>query len=191
MERLTKTSDKGGLAFTFDLDVTCHESENKKIVRLGEHLKEYEDLEDRLTEHFGGDVPLQEIVDALMEYGEVKALGHPTKARLLTNESVTEWEEYKAANEQGRVMQLPILPDNPVWIVDWHVNKYRIVRGEVDGYRWFRSCGFALDVVWDEPIMEHFSYKRKEVPFYDIGSKVFLSREEAEKALAEMEGKNG
>lgn len=41
------TSDKGGLAFTFDLDVTCEQSEIKKIVKLGERLKEYEDLEEQ------------------------------------------------------------------------------------------------------------------------------------------------
>lgn len=47
MERLTTTSDKGGLAFKFDLDITCKESEIKKIVKLGERLKAYEDT--RLT----------------------------------------------------------------------------------------------------------------------------------------------
>ena len=44
MERLTQTSDKGGVAFTFDLEVTCQPSEMKKILRLAEKLKEYEDL---------------------------------------------------------------------------------------------------------------------------------------------------
>ena len=39
MERLTTTSDKGGLAFTFDLDITCERSEIEKIVKLGEKLK--------------------------------------------------------------------------------------------------------------------------------------------------------
>ena len=43
MERLTTTSDKGGLAFTFDLDITCERSEIEKIVKLGEKLKAYED----------------------------------------------------------------------------------------------------------------------------------------------------
>lgn len=43
MDRLTKESDNGGLAFTFDLDVTCKPSEIDKIVKLGEKLKAYED----------------------------------------------------------------------------------------------------------------------------------------------------
>lgn len=44
MERLTQTSDNGGVAFTFDLDITCQPSEAKKILRMAEKLKQYEDL---------------------------------------------------------------------------------------------------------------------------------------------------
>ena len=47
MERLTQTSDKGGVAFTFDLDVICQPSEMKKILKIAEKLKEYEDLEEQ------------------------------------------------------------------------------------------------------------------------------------------------
>ena len=47
MERLTQTSDNGGVAFTFDLDVTCQPSEMKKILKIAEKLKEYEDLEEQ------------------------------------------------------------------------------------------------------------------------------------------------
>ena len=47
MDRLTMTSDKGGLAFTFDLDITCEKSEIEKIVKLGEQLKHYEDLAEK------------------------------------------------------------------------------------------------------------------------------------------------
>ena len=47
MERLTITSNKGGVAFTFDLDITCRPSEAQKILKLAERLKEYEDLEEQ------------------------------------------------------------------------------------------------------------------------------------------------
>ena len=47
MERLTQTSDKGGVAFTFDLDVTCKPSEAQKILILAEKLKQYEDAEEQ------------------------------------------------------------------------------------------------------------------------------------------------
>lgn len=43
MDRLTMTSDRGGLAFTFALDITCKRSEMCKIIALGERLKAYEE----------------------------------------------------------------------------------------------------------------------------------------------------
>nr|DAV18928.1 MAG TPA: hypothetical protein [Bacteriophage sp.] len=46
MERLTQTSNSGGVAFTFDLDITCQPSEARKILNLATKLKEYEDLEE-------------------------------------------------------------------------------------------------------------------------------------------------
>ena len=39
MERLTTTSDKGGVAFTFNLDITCDKSEIMKILKLAEKLQ--------------------------------------------------------------------------------------------------------------------------------------------------------
>lgn len=47
MERLTQTSDRGGVAFTFDLDINCRPSEAKKILELAEKLKDYEDAEEQ------------------------------------------------------------------------------------------------------------------------------------------------
>jgi hypothetical protein len=43
MDRLTMTSDKGGVALAFDLDITCKPSEAQKILRLAERVKAYED----------------------------------------------------------------------------------------------------------------------------------------------------
>lgn len=47
MERLTQTSNLGGVAFTFDLDIFCQPSEMKKILKLAEKLKCYEDAEEK------------------------------------------------------------------------------------------------------------------------------------------------
>lgn len=47
MERLTRTSDFGEAAFTFDLYINCLPSETKKILNLATKLKEYEDLEEQ------------------------------------------------------------------------------------------------------------------------------------------------
>lgn len=59
MERLTTTSDKGGVAFTFDLDITCDKSEIMKILKIAEKLKEYEDLEEQ------GKLPLPHVGDRI------------------------------------------------------------------------------------------------------------------------------
>ena len=47
MERLTQTSDKGGVAFTFDLTISREPNEAKKILKVAEKLKQYEDLEEQ------------------------------------------------------------------------------------------------------------------------------------------------
>ena len=44
MDRLTQTSDKGNVAFTFNLDITCKPSEAQKVLKLAEKLKRYEAL---------------------------------------------------------------------------------------------------------------------------------------------------
>ena len=73
-ERLTMTSDKGGVALTFDLDITCRPSEAQKILKLAEKLKYYEDLAEqgRLIELpcAVGDIvyEVQEIRKRIQEY---------------------------------------------------------------------------------------------------------------------------
>lgn len=43
-DRLTMTSDKGGVAFTFDLYITCEKSEIMKILKVAQKLKKYEEI---------------------------------------------------------------------------------------------------------------------------------------------------
>lgn len=73
-------------------------------------------------------------------------------------------------------MLIPCDVGGYVWYFD--EEKGRLVKGIVEGYLWFKTCGFALDVKWEEPIMGHFAYTRKEVPFGEIGETVFLSVEQ-------------
>lgn len=47
MERLTKMSNYGEAAFTFDLFINCRPSEANKILNVATKLKEYEDLEEQ------------------------------------------------------------------------------------------------------------------------------------------------
>lgn len=47
MKRLTRTSDSGEVAFTFNLYINCLPSEANKILNVATKLKEYEDLEEQ------------------------------------------------------------------------------------------------------------------------------------------------
>ena len=68
-ERLTMTSDKGGVALTFDLDITCRPSEAQKILKLAEKLKHYEDLEEQGRMVILPDgMNLRKLLDILTEY---------------------------------------------------------------------------------------------------------------------------
>lgn len=135
MERLTQTSDKGGVAFTFDLTISCEPNEAKKILKLAEKLKQYEDLE-----------------------------------------------------EQGRLLRLPCKKSDIVWeLCECDDGVFRIFPMEVKVVAAFgellrtssRCC------VWN--IYAESDYTKMYKSFYDIGTSVFLTREEAEVKLKEIE----
>ena len=95
-------------------------------------------------------------------------------------------KEYEDLEEQGKLLKLPCAVGSEVWYIDKYAECIEIVRGVVEGYSWYRSCGFALNVVWDKRIMGFLGYKRTEIRFSEIGKTVFLTKEDAEAALKEM-----
>lgn len=90
MERLTRTS------------------EAKKILNLATKLKEYEDLEERLNKVYGDcdGLPMS-VVEMLEKHPCIDMANNTLKSRLLTDEDVDKWEEYKQLEEQGRLIKLP------------------------------------------------------------------------------------
>lgn len=118
MERLTQTSNKGGVAFTFDLDITCERSEIKKILKVAEKLKNYEDAE-----------------------------------------------------EQGLLLRFPCKVGDTIYIV---FHNHTIGKSIVDSFKMIAN-GWAVKT-------NDWSYL-----FTDFGETVFLTREEAEAKLKEME----
>lgn len=129
--------------------------------------------------------------NCIVSYFYCMAVGHAElRERLKQYEesglSPSEVSDFVKAKEVGRLVVLPCKVGDSVW----YIEQRKIVRGVVDGYLWFRSCGFALNVVWDEPIMDNFAYLRKEMPCSHIGKTVFLTKEEAEKALAKARGES-
>ena len=103
MERLTRTSDKGGVAFTFDLDITCRPSEIKKILMIAEKLKEYEDLEEKLN-----GVSVKQVVDGFIKTVENHTNEEYNRGRILTNAEADKWYKYKQLDEQGLLLRLPV-----------------------------------------------------------------------------------
>ena len=146
MERLTQTSNKGGVAFTFDLDITCERSEIKKILKVAEKLKNYEDAE-----------------------------------------------------EQGLILRLPCKAGDTVYLIDRDENnKFKVYDGKWERVSLvqtskdvsFNLCGVIsydiYDCFYDDGrIMKHRMYVGQE--HTKIGKVVFLTKEEAEAKLKEME----
>lgn len=125
-----------------------------------------------------------------------ESIGNCTSNRIgrcATYRALEKLKDYEDLEAQGKLMKLPCEVGSEVWYIDAYEGKHsaKIVRGTVDGYSWFRSCGFALNVLFDEPIMGHFAYKRKEMPLIEIGKTIFLLKPEAEVALQKMNETEG
>lgn len=102
-------------------------------------------------------------------------------------EIINKLADYEDMEEQGRLIELPCNVGDRVWYIDKYCDeKPRVVKGEIEGFLWWRSCGFCLNIIWDRPKMWHFAYKRKGIPFTEINNTVFLTKEEAEKKLKEI-----
>ena len=163
MERLTKTSEKGGLAFTFDLDVTCNPSDMRKIYDIGVKLKAYEDTgltPEDLKSAFGADTIIKLCAQAL-------------------GVSADRLRELAAADHDGRVVVLPCKVGDKVWM-----HEKTFIRGEIVNSVELETIsemrGNALNPVW------FFAGDRDFSPS-EIGKTVFLTRAEAEAALKEQE----
>lgn len=106
------------------------------------------------------------------------------------NQCFNKLGEYEELEDKGKLLKLPCVVGSEIWYIDVYGDTdTEIVRGVVDGYLWYRSCGFALNVVWDKPIMGQLGYKRKEMPFSEVGKTIFLTKPEAEAALKKLETK--
>ena len=78
-------------------------------------LAHYEDLEEQLEKLYGGKMPLDEVVENLnriVQNGEEKL----DYARILTNAEAEKWDKWKDLEEQGRLIELPCLPNEEVWL---------------------------------------------------------------------------
>lgn len=77
------------------------------INKLYEKLAKIEDLEEKLEQVYGKcEGLLETVINHLLRHEGID-IGEPKKARLLTDEAVDEWEEYKNTKKQGLLLRLP------------------------------------------------------------------------------------
>lgn len=194
MERLTMTSDKGGVAFTFDLDITCKPSEAQKILKLAQKLKEYEDIEEKITKKFAGCIDIKTILDSFCAFYDMQETKEElAQCTLLTNEDVLKYRQWKEAEEQGLLL---IEPCDVEDIIDklfshnervslWVSVKEKITYHQLiySGMAWdipevFKSCYFV----------KIFGTIPEKITQADIINIEVVLTKEAEQAIARMKG---
>lgn len=179
---------------------------NHDYISAAVKLAEYEDLDERLNKVYGDcDGLLLRVVEMLEKHPCIDMANNTLKSRLLTDEDVDKWEEYKQLEEQGRLVKLPC---KEAYTQSGDI-VYLIYDDEVVECT---HCGLGINPVdgkayimlaTDEDI---FPYRRP-VPEYDldptdwctntndvevgeIGKTVFLTKSEAEAKLKELRGNN-
>ena len=113
MSRLTKS---GGKFVSCNIDDECTGmcGSCKRNTEIRYKLRYYEDLEERLEKLYGGKMPLDEVVENLnriVQNGEEKL----DYTRILTNAEAEKWDKWKDLEKQGRLIELPCLPNEEVW----------------------------------------------------------------------------
>lgn len=92
--------------------------------------------------------------------------------------------EYETAEEEGRLVVLPCKVGDTVWMV--HQRLTSTVNNVISKMTVTELRGNRLNPIW---FVIDGEYGRTSFHPSEIGKTVFLTREEAEKALKEMEGK--
>lgn len=180
MERLTERNP-----FWIDNEMWLNACEptDEEIEAVYHRLKEYEDLEDRLNKVYDCDGLLLKVVETIEK--------HP---KLLTDEEVDKWEEYKRLEQQGRLVKLPCKVGNTVYVVTSPFNvfddieydenmKEEVYESYVSSVS-FYECGEQYRIY--AKATNHFigAYFRE----CDFGKTVFLTKSEAEARLKELRG---
>ena len=240
------TSDKGGVAFTFDLDITCKPSEAQKILKLAQKLKEYEDIEEKIKKKFAGCIDIKTILDSFCAFYDMQETKEElAQCTLLTNEDVLKYRQWKDAEEQGLLLRLPApldgvesfkIADKGIWLkvpcqigdTVYVICECETIPPQLDGTLYGENGGPGTATGYYCPYEENCphvckeceddfdcdKFKGKPAVFEDsviavwhdesgvsiitsncpinsrLGEYVFFNREEAEQALARMEGEN-
>lgn len=192
MERLTKKNGDGDYYYPKCLErcggletpEKCYECDFEYAVC--KKLGEYEELENRLNKVYGGcDGLLSRVVEMLEKHPCIDIPNNTSKSRLLTDEDVDKWEEYKQLEEQGRLVKLPCKVGDIIYRVNAGakepVIKMRVLQVNYKQLHKDRII-IRIDAMNDNDMGES-CYLLE-----DFGKNVFLTKSEAEAKLKELRG---
>lgn len=168
--------------------------EDKKLVGITEEnfknlLKKAEKLDElqtRMKEIYGeGEELLETFVSGLEQYNSQQE-EHPFKARLLTNETVDEWEAYQRAKSEERLIELPtkIIRDGVSCPIVYHF--YNVPYPEEED---IEECHLFEYIYKDSQLYLSVSagpYSTVSIEATEIGESVFFSKEEALRKIHEI-----
>lgn len=168
--------------------------EDKKLVGITEEnfknlLKKAEKLDElqtRMKEIYGeGEELLETFVSGLEQYNSQQE-EHPFKARLLTNETVDEWEAYQIAKSEERLIELPtkIIRDGVSCPMVYHF--YNVPYPEEED---IEECHLFEYIYKDSQLYLSVSagpYSTVSIEATEIGESVFFSKEEALRKIHEI-----
>ena len=168
--------------------------EDKKLVGITEEnfknlLKKAEKLDElqtRMKEIYGeGEERLETFVSGLEQYNSQQE-EHPFKARLLTNETVDEWEAYQRAKSEERLIELPtkIIRDDVSYPMVYHF--YNVPYPEEEDieerhlFEYIYKDSQLYLSVSDGP------YSTVLIEATEIGKSIFFSKEKALRKIHEI-----
>lgn len=168
--------------------------EDKKLVGITEEnfknlLKKAEKLDElqtRMKEIYGeGEELLETFVSGLEQYNSQQE-EHPFKARLLTNETVDEWEAYQRAKSEERLIELPtkIIRDGVSCPMVYHF--YNVPYPEEED---IEECHLFEYIYKDSQLYLSVSdgpYSTVSIEATEIGESVFFSKEKALRKIREI-----
>lgn len=130
--------------------------------------EEYQQLEERLNKVYGDcDGLLLRVVEMLEKHPCIDMANNTLKSRLLTDEDVDKWEEYKQLEEQDRLVKLPCKVGDTVYVKMASYCKTHYVEAEVKDFVHFISCGFCI-------VVTSKYFDKQNIPFSEFGKTVFL-----------------
>lgn len=172
----------------FDLNIEhCHEK------RMNDKLREYEDLEEQVRRVLKNHVTMKDFVESCVLWFKLQnSEPELADAIMLTNEDAKQYREWKDLEEQGLLLRLPCKVGDTVYFVDRKYDRKnnQFVPFVHNGY--VKTIKFSLrptkvTIEYEDIDDRCGRCKGKDIHVSNIGKTVFLTRAEAEKALAEME----